>query len=93
MTAPSAMLTSGTDHHERLDRNVATERRISGEIDGIRRDQRHASIKRGLPQPALHHLLGFRELGLGIDPAHFVFVRLNHTSRASQVRARWSRHR
>ena len=53
---------AGADHHERLDGDVAAEGGVGGEIDRLRRDQRHAGIERGLAQPRLHHRFGFGEL-------------------------------
>jgi len=38
----------------------------------IGRDQRHPRLHRGLPQSALNDRLGFRQLRLGVDAAHFV---------------------
>ena len=69
---------AGTDHHERLDGDVLAECGVGGEIDRLRRDQRHAGIHRRLAQPRLHHGFGFRELRLGVDAAHFVLACFDH---------------
>ncbi len=40
---------------------------------------------RRLAQPILHHGFGFRELGPGVDAAHFVLARFDHDRLQSQV--------
>ena len=69
---------AGADHHEGFDGDVAAERGVGGEIDRLRRDQRHAGIERCLAQPRLHHRFGFGELGLVVDAAHFVLAGFDH---------------
>ena len=59
-------------------------RGVGGEIDRLRRDHRHAGVERRLAQPRLHHLLGFGELGLGVDAAHFILAGFDHDGLQSQ---------
>ena len=76
---------AGADHHERFDRDVVAERGVGGEIDRLGRDQGDAGLERGLAQPRLHDLLGFGELGLGVDAAHFILAGFDHDGLQSQV--------
>ena len=76
---------AGTDHHERLDRDVVAEFGVGGEIDGFRRDQRHAGIERRLAQPRLHHRFRFRQLRLGVDAAHFILAGFDHDGLQSRL--------
>ena len=59
-------------------------RGIGGEVNRLRRDHGHAGLERGLAQPRLHDLLGFGELGLGVDAAHFILAGFDHDGLQSQ---------
>ena len=76
---------AGTDHHKGFDRHLVAERRIGGEVDGFRRDHRHAGLECCLAQPRLHDVLGFGELGLGVDAAHFILAGLDHNGLQSKL--------
>ena len=76
---------AGTDHHERLDRDILAERGIGGEINRLGRDHGHAGLERRLAQPRLHDLLGLGELGLGVDAAHFILAGFDHDGLQSQL--------
>ncbi len=69
---------AGTDHHKRLDRDVAAEFGIGGEVDRLGCDHGHAGLECRLAQPRLHHLLGLGELGLGVDATHFILAGFDH---------------
>ena len=75
---------TGTDHHKRLDRDIVAERGVGGEVNRLRRDHGDAGLERRLAQPRLHDLLGFGELGLGVDAAHFVLAGFDHDGLQSQ---------
>ena len=76
---------AGTDHHERFDGDVLAELRVGSEVDRIGRNHGDASLKRRLAQARLHHLLGFGQLGLGVDAAHFVLAGFDHNRLQSQI--------
>ena len=59
----------------------------------LRRHQRDAGVERRLPQPLLHDGLGFGELRLGVDAAHFVLLDFDRDRLRASCRAAISPHR
>ena len=85
ITAPSAIETPGPITTNGSIVTSLPKAGIGGEVHRLRRDHRHAGLERRLAQPRLHHLLGFGELGLGVDAAHFILAGFDHDGLQSQV--------
>jgi len=54
-------------------------------VNRLGRDHGHAGLERGVAQACLHDLLGFGELALGVDAAHFILAGLDHNGLQSQI--------
>ena len=60
-----------------LDRHIWFEMGVGAEEDGGRVDHRHPRVHRRRAQPSLHHRLGAREFGAGVDARQFLRRRLH----------------